>query len=169
MKKLENKLEGLGIVVVDMQEEFRKEMQPYETLLNSHKKIISFGIENEIPIYFLELKAPYRDLGETIEELKSAVKNYPKKQFIKKNYSNGFNESPLEGELINYSIENLIVSGVNKNDCVRATVESAIRKGYKIFTSKDLMNEPEFGNNFYQKKCEKYFENSIELINYFSS
>lgn len=147
---------------------------------------MDFGISKNLPITFLE----YIDEGETIKELKEQIKGYKKMKTIPKYNDNGFivvkdkkgafrprkikdplmsGDSHLDLELKEEKIDKLIIMGVNKISCVMDTSEEAISRGYKLFSSEDIMNEDDFSSSWYKLNCEKFFETHKELIDYFSS
>ena len=182
MKNLENKLKGLGILVVDMQETFLDEEDTQ--FINSQIKLLSFAKDKKIPIFFLE----YIDEGEIIKELTETINGYEKYQKILKYNDNEFivrkdefldfiwwetekyilgGDSHLDVELKQNKI---IIFGVNKNGCVKETSKEAIKRGSKLFTSDDLMNEKENkkATNWYNQNCEKYFKSCKSLISYFT-
>jgi isochorismate hydrolase len=166
-------MNNLGIMLIDMQEEFIWNPMPREIieLVESQKKLFNFACEKQIPIFVLE----YIDSGKTIDELITTLSKN-KTYFLPKYKNDGFvksyhilenkelsNEQLIE-KLDEEKITNLIFTGVNKDACVLATVKNAKNRGYKIFTAEELMNR--------KKQCEYwYYENSnhyetlTELLN----
>lgn len=155
-------MKNLGIMLIDMQEGFIWSPMPREIveLVESQKKLFNFAYEKQIPIFVLE----YIGSGKTIDELTTALSNN-KTYFLPKYKNDGFarsyhileeeelsNEQLIE-KLNEEKITDLIFTGVNKDACVLATVQNAKKRGYKIFTSEELMNR--------KKQCEYwYYHNS---------
>ncbi|MCK9567978.1 cysteine hydrolase [Candidatus Pacearchaeota archaeon] len=147
-------MENLGILVIDMQEDFigRNKPREIEELIQYQKKLFKFAHKKKIPIFILE----WENCGKTSEELISELSNN-KTYFIPKYENNGFLNEDLVWEedsfkeeyqnkelsnlLEKEQIKNLILTGISKDACVLATTLGAKRRGYNPFTSDELMNK----------------------------
>jgi nicotinamidase-related amidase len=183
-------MKNLGIVIVDMQNKFRSCMNNFNEIIEAHKNLINFGEENNLPIFYLEyqIEGHHRDPQiMTIYEIRDKLIDYNNAKRTRKYNDNGFivqknsdgkfvpyeglnfsimGDSHLDIELKNKNIEKIIFTGVNRNCCVKETANEAKKRNYKIYTAKDLMNNPVEKDWFTQNT--KYFETHKELINYFS-
>jgi len=184
-------MKNLGIVIVDMQDRFRScMMNNFNELMEAHKNTIQFGKENNLPIFYLEyqIEGSHRDPKiMTIQEIKNELGNYSKTKRIRKYSDNGFfaikdnrgnflpyeegnyflkGENLFDLELKKEKINKIIFTGVNRSSCVLETASEAKNRGYSVYTSKDLMNNPVEKDRFTDNV--KYFNSHKELIYYFS-
>ncbi|MCK9595710.1 cysteine hydrolase family protein [Candidatus Pacearchaeota archaeon] len=155
----------LGIMIIDMQKKFFEciDLEEKLYLLRNQKRLINFADERNIPILSLE----YKRCGQMIESLKKRLENIENYQIPKYN-DNGFiiafkknkkiyyniesasiksvyggeytENDKLNSILKNKGINHLIITGIFKDECVYHTVKGAVKRGYKIFTSEDLMD-----------------------------
>ena len=183
-------LENLGIVIVDMQNKFRSCMDDFNGIVESHQNMINFGKQNKLPIFYLEyqIKGSHMDPKiNTISEIKDELIGYQNSKRIRKYSDNGFfaiknnigeflpyddelyslkGETFFDFELKNKGIEKIIFTGVNRSCCVKQTAEEAKNKGYKIYTSDDLMNN--YKKEDWFTKNSNHYKNHKELIESFS-
>ena len=171
MKNLSN----FCLFVIDMQEGNEIE----ESLVESNLNILDFAKENGIATYIFEFKG-IEDEGEnTINEIKLFAKNFNFQYFIKttsscfgdyifrkEDFEKQRNRFLLENELKACGIENILLAGISKSVCPMYTTEDGIKEGFKIYTTKDLMDLPQFGNKFYRENCQKYLDTHNQLIDY---
>jgi nicotinamidase-related amidase len=151
----------IGIMLIDMQERYF--IKEKEELVSAQIRLLDYAKEKSIPVFTLE----YVGEGETIPELKRElegaknyfVKKYNNNSFIKLNdnylkgkfndwvlFGDEWNENPPENKrlislLKKNKIKKLILTGINKSECVFKTAKGAKKRGYEIFTSDELMNE----------------------------
>ena len=142
---------------------------------------MEFTKENNIPSYIFEFRlGGFKDKNEnTVDEIELFTKNFNFQYCVKtipscfgdyiykkEDFEKQENKFLLENELKENRIENIILTGLIKSDCIKQSLEDAIKMKFKIYTAKDLMDLPQFGNKFYKENCEKYFNTNNELIDY---
>ncbi len=133
---------NLAVLLIDMQDYFLKEVSEEEkkSEIPYQLEVLNYCKNNNIPVFVLE----YLQCGETTRILKEKVDSLPVKEYVTKGYNDGFLKTDLEAKLRSYGIESMLLMGVNASGCVRDTAEGAIRAGFKIMTSKDLIADPEW-------------------------
>ncbi|MBT4377043.1 isochorismatase family protein [archaeon] len=159
-------LDDVGVVIVDMQDKYLRDKEK-KRIVPPQKKLLDFAKENDLPVFLLE----YLPGGPTIPELRENIEGYENVVVEKKYNDDGFivrknidgkylwrggdisieGDSNLDLDLKEKGIKKLLVAGVNKSACVRSTIEGANKRGYKVFTATDLMNEPIHGNRWYSQ------------------
>lgn len=93
---------------------------------------------------------------------------------ITKNYSDSFQETPLDDYLQARGITDLIVMGQSEWDCVKTTITTAVKKGYRVHTSWDVIqsrgledDKPfaagEDSKIYDPKKLKKFYEKNTHL------
>ena len=185
MSNVSKDYSGLGILVIDMQNFFRKNIDNKQ-IIHANQKILNFGVNNTLPIYFLKYSNPTIINPNFIKEVSGFTNLYEYARIIPKYSDNGFvskikygrgfiysgdwdvrGDTELDLSLKEDGIEKLIISGINKTGCVKKTVKQAIKRGYELFSSRDLMNESEEKNGWFSKKLSEYFLSHEELIKFF--
>ncbi|MDH4468996.1 MAG: isochorismatase family protein [Bacteriovoracaceae bacterium] len=136
-----------AVFIIDMQISFfesERNIESKELLdLNlSLYKLINWAQENSLPIIIVE----YENSGPTSPSIEGMVlknNNYEKYTTIIKKDNGLFYEIDKTKEVKNfldkYSVNSLIVSGINAHACVSETVVGAINNDYFVFTSRDLI------------------------------
>ncbi|MFH2106475.1 MAG: isochorismatase family protein [Candidatus Micrarchaeota archaeon] len=146
----------LGLIIVDLQPRFLPEMSyahgNVDTGLRKVKELIKFAGELEITTTFLEYEPPkiknvplfwktkkpeMAGTGRTFPSLKAAADNRSKT--IVKQVLDGFMMPELRMLLKEYEIKGTIIAGYERIQCVRATVNGALRNGYTVLTSDELL------------------------------
>lgn len=130
----------LAILLIDMHsfylediEEKEKEREiPYQI------DVLKFAQRDDIPVFVLE----YAGKGPTIPILKNEADKAPRVKYIAKPGDDGFEDTGLAEQLRDYGVENLLLMGINASACVKFTAESALKNGFNILTSKQLIAEP---------------------------
>ncbi len=132
----------LAVLLIDMQDFFLKEVSEEEkkSEIPYQLEVLDYCKDNNIPVFVLE----YLECGETTRILKEKVDSLPVKEYVTKSRNDGFFKTNLETKLRSYGIESILLIGVNASGCVKETAEGAIRAGFKIMTSKDLIADPEW-------------------------
>lgn len=158
-------LDNFGVLVVDMQPGFEEYIDNKKELITAHKTLLKFAQERDIPIYFLE----YYDEEETLPEIKNFNKDYKKQKSFEKRYNNGFltrqGYPDLSQLLQEDRVRNLMISGINKNVCVKETAEGAKERGYVLYNAEELMNQRGRYNDWYNLHSH-HFQSCQELIEF---
>lgn len=133
---------GLAVLLIDMQEfyvktvskdEIEKEV-PYQIA------VLDYCKENNIPVFVLEANPAMN--GHTIPVLKEKINSLTKKDYIFKEEEDGFVDTSLDELLKQENIKHVLLMGVYASLCVKSTAEGALRRGYNIMTSKDIIVDP---------------------------
>ena len=142
----------------------RNDPTKVDELFSNQQKVLKFAQEKDHPIYVLE----YHNYGETINKLKETLGD-GSYQTIIKSHDNGFLETSLGNKLENDSVKEIVLMGVNASYCVKSTATDALRRGYAIATSPELISDPKGISlktlGFYKKKG-KLFSETDQLIDY---
>ncbi len=132
-------LDGLSLVLVDMQEyfleSFKKDVR--EELISNQLNFLKRMEKTEIPLAILE----YSGEGSTVEPLLSQAKLFQRNYFIEKSYNDGFEGTNLREKLHEWHTRSILLMGVNANFCVKETAESAREEGFGIVTSIELIGD----------------------------
>ena len=135
MKKTDSN--NIAVVLVDMQdfflEKFDKE-KVKELILNQNKVLELCGV-NKIPLIVLE----YRGRGKTISALQKCIKKITDVCVVIKENNSGFRDTNLDKLLKNKGVKKIILMGINGSGCVQDTAIGALKRGYKIMTSKGVI------------------------------
>lgn len=143
---------GWCMVMVDMQKKFplrgmmagMSEHRAYSVL-----KPITATLRRlepyQIPVAILELRRPYdkKPNDDTLPELMKEIKGHLPYAIIHKQVNDGFFMTTLDETLKNWGAKKLIMCGVNRSVCVRATARSAVELGYEIYVPDRLMDDYE--------------------------
>ena len=133
----------LAIVIVDMQEHFLNYVSKEELDKEqpNYFKILEYAKKKDIPVVVLEYRL--KDYDRTIPELRSEVKSLDQKLFIEKQYNNGFLGTDLGKQLKCAGVEKILIMGIFASYCVRDTANGAVRAGFKVYASKDIIADRE--------------------------
>lgn len=128
--------EGLAVLLIDMQDHFIN-TEEKKNLVPNHISVIRFCAEKNIPVVVLE----FSNRGQTTKALREEVNKLPKENvcWLKKYYNDAFCCTKLHKELQSKGIRTLLLMGINAGYCIYSTGRSAIKHGYKIVTSGDLI------------------------------
>jgi nicotinamidase-related amidase len=131
---------SIALILVDMQTKFVKKLREGEAsrIIPNQLAVIEHCNRANIPIIVLELRK--REFGKTIRTLTSAAKKNPRFLLIEKEYDSGFNETALYSYLKSLDIKRLFIIGINTDYCVKATASDAIKLGYEILTSNQVIS-----------------------------
>ncbi|MGV8168496.1 MAG: isochorismatase family protein [Candidatus Nanoarchaeia archaeon] len=129
-----------ALLLVDMQDYFLNALSSEElkTEMPNYIKLIKKAIKNKAHIFVLEYKG--RNTGKTNSKLMKFVSkgDYT---LVQKSWSDGFYNTNLDDLLKQKGINKLVLAGVNASCCVLGTGESAVKKGYTISTSPDVIGD----------------------------
>lgn len=131
----------LGILLIDMQDDFLQEIDEDEKAreIPRMQEVLNYAGKRQVPIVVLE----YRGHGETIEALKREIISLPTDiRYIVKNGDDGFYQTPLAEHLEQLGVKDLILMGVNATGCVKTTAYGALKNGFGIITSRDVIAQP---------------------------
>ena len=131
---------SVEVILVDMQTSFVQELREGELdrivpkQLATLKHCKQFGI----PVVVLELDASY--YGETIKVLIGEAKKNPYFRLIGKEFNSGFIGTDLDSHLKLLGAKKLFIMGINADFCVKKTADDAIKRGYEIITSNEVIS-----------------------------
>ncbi len=136
------KKENLAVLLIDMQKKFVRNLREKEAerIIPNQIHIIQLCKKENIPFFVLELDKD--DYGETISELKEEISQLEQGMvtFIQKTSNSGFKNTDLEILLKNREIKKIFFMGINADYCVHATASDALKKGFEIVTSNDVIS-----------------------------
>ena len=140
------KVKNLALVIIDMQGPFTNQVEKttIDMIISNQKELISTCKAKQIPVILVE----YYAHGETTKEITKILPGSVTRTFQKKENS-AFSSSSFVSFLEKKKIKNLIISGLFGNACILATSLDAIKKGYKIITTEDLVV---MGSHIYQEQ-----------------
>ena len=160
--------EDFGVVIpvlIDMQEKFincLREGGGHEILIHQ-VDVICFCAKYDIPLVVLR----FNGMGPTLPDLQKEIKKIPRtRDFVKKNQS-GFGNIRLGKQLKKWGANTLLLMGIYEDNCVKQTAKDAIKKGFKIATSPQLISGPdypEYDNLLWYKEKGIFVQDHIELI-----
>lgn len=147
------KARSLAVLVIDMQDPFLKEVDEKELKaeLPYQAEVLNYCKGNNIPVFVIE----YKDCGQTTGYLKEKIDSLPKKIYVTKSSRDAFEGTDLEKKLKETKAETVILMGVYASACVQDTAEGALKSGFKIATSKDLIADCKWSKEdvkWYKKK-----------------
>lgn len=93
--------------------------------------------------YCIDISDEFKKGGEAIE-FSEIIKPREDEYLVKKQMYGGFFETPLESLLRNMKIKNLISVGFDTNICLRATIEGAFYRNYRVILLRDCTLGCEF-------------------------
>jgi hypothetical protein len=105
-------------------------------MIKRQEKMLEDCISLNIPIGLVERKGK----GETIPSLKKIWYDSFPKIDIKKDHQSAFENTPLEEDLEEIGVKNIILIGINAKACVWESAKEGLAKGFKVFTSPDLID-----------------------------
>lgn len=127
------------VILIDMQTTFVKNIREgvLPGLISTQTKVLQYCTKKDIPIAVLEHTY---DNGKTIPELDVLLQRVPRTKTLLKNKDDGFIDTKLHEVLRSWKATRLLLMGINAEYCVLSTAMSAIRHGYKIITSPNLIS-----------------------------
>lgn len=139
------KNDGLVVILIDMQQEFINEFKHGEEkrIIPKQISVIRQCARFGIPVVVLE----YRNCGHTIAALADELKNVANVKTIVKRQNDGFKNTALEYKLRDMNAKQLFFMGINSQYCVKETAESAIKLGFTVVTSNDVITGPNDDND----------------------
>lgn len=144
------------------------DMQPYFIDTDEKKDLIPkqvsvLNASHDIPVIVVE----YDGKGRTEDQLNEVIRaNHRNNHYtIIKSSDDAFTEAGLSKVLKEVQAKSLVLMGINACACVFRTAKSAVKKGYRIFISEDLIAG-------YCYRCDEeerrawYREHSVYMENY---
>lgn len=130
-------LPNLAVLLIDMQSSFIYDREEREALIPNQVDVINFCQKNNVPVVLIE----YSSFGQTVEELIVATQRLPLNNiyYVIKSSENAFVETNLQELLEARRVHYLLVMGVSACACVYQTAFHALQAGFKIITSRDLI------------------------------
>jgi nicotinamidase-related amidase len=154
-------MKNLGIFVIDMQEDFLKQLREKERLIWAQNRLLNFAKEKQIPVFILEYQGRG---GKLIPEFKKSVAK-GESYTVPKYHCNGFKNNPhLIYLLERGEIKNLILTGVFAGACVLETAKGAKKQGITVFTSDMLMNKRYESDTRWYRQHTNYYESLGQLL-----
>jgi len=151
-------------VLIDMQECYLRyhTLAKRKVLIRSQYQTIDFLSKNNSPIAVLEfVKDDGRTL--TIPELETKIEDILHEYFPKEDTS-GFTNPDLLTRLREWEVEHLILMGINSSFCVKYTAIDALKQGFSISTSKDLISDSQYflhPEKWFKRNC-FYYTNTVQ-------
>jgi hypothetical protein len=129
-------------MIIDMQENFLDnfDLETKERMINEQIKVIDKLKEIDSPIINLE----YFGNGKIEPRIKNAFRGYfpyPFNSILKYN-NDCFSVFYLNPLLKILKTKKIVCMGVTASACLKQTIESAIKKGYEVISSKTIIGEP---------------------------
>lgn len=127
-----------AVLLIDMQETFVKNMRIGRAplIIERQIQILRHCAQVDIPVAVLEFSLK----GRTISVLRKTLHTVPRVRVFKKRTDSGFENKNLKKQLEDWQVQNLILMGINAQFCVKATAQDALKNGFAISTSPDLIS-----------------------------
>jgi nicotinamidase-related amidase len=143
-----------AVILIDMQDNFVYGLRKGELERITPNQLLILKKCNlmNIPIFVLE----FANKGETIEVLLTEIKKSKNYTFITKYSDSGFSSTQLHEKLKALNIKRIFLMGINATYCVMDTARDAIKEGYEIITSNDVISgaghhDPNNGVSWYRE------------------
>lgn len=132
---------NLAVLLIDMQPFFLYFLEKWRKyfLIENQAAVLRLCAAYDIPVAVLEFKGG----GETISCLNEIAKRARRNSTFYKCCDDGFKSPELNETLLQWSINILLLMGINAPYCVKETAASALRSGYRIATAGDLIGNME--------------------------
>lgn len=154
------KLDHAAILAVDLQNEYRHDatwpVSGYDAILANTATVMAAARQAKIPVIHVQAwveeaaRADYARLDECLpDELRSAVAGSSGADIcaevapvsgdiiLRKKWPSAFQHTGLDDDLRQRGIEDLVVTGVWTDSCVRGSVFDAVYRGYRVWLVKD--------------------------------
>jgi len=154
-------LPSLAVLLIDMQDYFINSREERQALIPKQVGVIKFCQKNDVPIVVIE----YSNFGQTTKRLVDATKRLSPENVYRviKSSEDAFAETGLQDLLQGRGVKYLLVMGVSTCACVYQTAFHAFQAGFKIITSRDLI---EGYREQYKQRILWYGENGPCYDNY---
>lgn len=151
--------EGLGILVVDLQREFTQNLkqEDFSSLQQSIVPFLQLSYHAGLPILgMIDGNVDYTH----IKEIHPYID-----QYVHKYDDSAFSEKGVYDWIKKDNIEQLVVLGMNANECLLATLMDAKEQNYQVYSAKDIVLQ---GKTLDAQTGKPIFEdiNHNEIANY---
>ena len=139
---------NLGVILVDMQEDYldNLDIKDVDPLIESQRIVLQRCAGYNIPLIVLEYSGGYLGFDTsqpTIRCLDEAVNKIPRRRTLPKKRKNGFSNKELDWQLREWNVNNLFLMGIYASQCVYQTAKCGMDLGYRIYSSKDVVGDPD--------------------------
>ncbi|NCN87222.1 isochorismatase family protein [archaeon] len=165
-------MNNLAVIIIDMQE--KAIIDNKRELLSAQINLLDYAIKNNLNVYTFSISHAGKLIPELMPKLKKSKSEYFLKEkssifqgIILKETKKEKNYFYFEDLLKEKNISKLIISGTNKEVCIKYSVLDAINLGYSVLLSNDLMNNPDKSNFLFKEQSKiKHFNSHLDLIDY---
>lgn len=129
--------DNIVVLLIDMQMKFiQNDIEKVEIIPNQIS-VLKFCVAKQIPVVVFE----YLENGITIKEINDVLKKKKDAQvyYLQKKYDDAFYNPTLSKILKSFATKTILIMGINAGFCVYETTKTAIKKGYQVTTSRDLI------------------------------
>ncbi len=157
------------VVIIDMQDFFLRRFDAVvrKEVVANQQDIIDFCNKNGVPVVLVEYEGKGR--GRTLSVLRNRIKKSLLVDVISKPNNSAFRDTDLEGLMKELKVRSMVLMGINASGCVQDTAIGALRRGYKIVTSRGVIASSSVRDKYlntskkwYSKKG-KFFESPEAL------
>jgi len=156
-----------ALLVIDIQHgiwddpEFPRDSEKSEIQLASIGDILKYAIDRNLLIIILECKPKDKDYGDSLQIIKDLAQT---PNIFTKSCGDAFEEINFDNYLREQSIDSLVLMGINASYCVKKTAESAIKKGYCVVTSPDLISDDLTVEQEHRLQTQDFYLNSTIFL-----
>lgn len=132
-------LHETAVVLVDMQPPFYmgQSTEKFRRLLERQSSLLRWAVKKRVPVLIFQFQGG----GDTDPALANLLQHHPRVA-VWKDRNDGFSgESGVSARaaLTRWKVTDLIVAGINSRACVHDTVLGALKYGYTVYTSRDIV------------------------------
>lgn len=136
-----NKEDSL-LVIIDIQERLARVMEKRQNVIDNVLHLVEMSKLLSIPIILTE-QYP-KGLGQTVEEIKTALPEY---RPIEKLSFNCCNEREFISAIGSYNRKSIILTGMETHICVLQTALGLLKEGYKVHIVSDAVCSRSYENH----------------------
>lgn len=158
-------MKNIAVLMIDMQDFFLKNLddESRSVLVRNQGEVLDFCLKKNVPVFVFEYKAGGVLRGPTTKVLLEKLKRLSQRVIVKDNNS-AFVGTKLEELLKESKVKTILLLGINANGCVQDTAMGAIRRGYKVVTSSDLIASTSRRGLGLSKRNEAWYRNKCSLL-----
>jgi isochorismate hydrolase len=160
---MKSKNKNLCLMLIDMSPEL---LQFYDKdkeeipLLTKQIYLLKYCKTNNIPIIIIEPEKQETDIS--INYFTSSLnQNYIK--YLKKEENNSFSNPELLRQLNYWKIQNILLGGIYTSICIHDTCQSAIKNGFNVLSSQDIVKDRNILPEYNRKKRVEWINQNIKL------
>lgn len=159
----EMEVKNLGILIIDMQDEFLDYIKgDKRKLLEAQYKVLDFAIEYIIPV----INIRERHHGRINTDLARKLREVPRRQYKIKECNNSFFQSNLDIGFNDRFVDHIWMMGLYANMCVLESGKGARRHGFNVLISLDTVGAPEKTYNWENPSKPKKVDMKVVKRNY---